>query len=88
MKIEENRKGLEHLFKKCPDVLTVLDAARWTRMSKNTIRALINEGKLTAYAYRGRRLISKHDLIEYLAATTDDEPSWHMRSREGEDDDE
>ena len=82
MTTEEKIKGLEHLFRKCPDVLTVLDAARWTRMSKNSIHAAINEGKLIAYAYRGKRLISKADFIDYLAATTDDETAWQRRQRE------
>ena len=51
-------------------------------MSKNSIHKAINEGKLTAYSYRGKRLISKIDLIEYLAATTDDETAWQKRRRE------
>ena len=79
---EEKINGLEHLLRKCPDVLTVLDAARWTRMSKNSIHKAINEGKLIAYTYRGKRLISKVDFIEYLAATTDDETAWQKRQRE------
>ena len=87
MTTEEKINGLEHLFRKCPDVLTVLDAARWTRMSKNSIHKAINEGKLTVYTYRGKRLISKIDLIEYLAATTDDETAWqrHLLKRKSHD---
>ena len=42
-------------------------------MSKNTVYALIREGKLTAYRYRGGFLISKADIIDYMAAITDDE---------------
>ena len=38
--------------------------------------------KLVAYAYRGKRLISKADFIDYLAATTDDETAWQRRQRE------
>ena len=82
MTTEEKIKGLEHLLRKCPDVLTVIGAANWTHMSKNTIHALINEGKLIAYQYRGAKLISKADLIDYLAATTDDETAWQRRQRE------
>lgn len=67
---------LEKFYRKCPDVLTVLDAARWTRMGKNTLSALIRQGKLTAYTYRGKRLISKVDLLEFLAATTDEPAHW------------
>ena len=88
MTTEEKINGLAHLLRKCPDVLTVLDAARWTRMSKNSIHAAINEGKLTTYTYRGKRLISKVDFIEYLAATTDDETAWQKRQRERNEHDE
>jgi len=82
MTTEEKINGIEHLLRKCPDVLTVLDAARLIHVSKNAIHAAINEGKLTAYSYRGKRLISKVDFIEYLAATTDDETAWQRRHRE------
>ena len=82
MTTEEKIKGLEHLLRKCPDVITALEASRLIHVSKNAIHAAINEGKLTAYSYRGKRLISKVDFIEYLAATTDDETAWQKRQRE------
>ena len=88
MTTEEKIKGLEHLLRKCPDVLTVIGAANWTHMSKNTIHALIKEGKLAAYQYRGAKLISKADLIDYLSATTDDETAWQRRLRERKNHDE
>ena len=80
--VEEKIKGLEHLLRKCPDVITALQASRLIHVSKNSIHAAINEGKLIAYAYRGKRLISKADFIEYLSATTDDETAWQRRQRE------
>lgn len=73
---DEKIKALEHLLRKCPDVLSVIGAANWTHMSKNTIHMLIKTGKLKAFPYRGAFLISKADLIDYLAATSDDEPNW------------
>ena len=82
MTTEEKIKGLEHLLRKCPDVITALEASRLIHVSKNSIHAAINEGKLIAYAYRGKRLISKADFIDYLAATTDDETAWQRRQRE------
>ena len=81
MTTEEKTKGLEHLLRKCPDVLTVIEAARWSHIGKNTFQRLIKEGKLTAYIYRGKRLISKADLIDYLVETTDDEPDWEKRMK-------
>jgi len=50
-------------------------------MSKNTVYALIREDKLTAYQYRGGFLISKADIIDYMAATTDDAPEWDGKFR-------
>ena len=82
MTTEEKIKGLEHLLRKCPDVITALQASRLIHVSKNSIHAAINGGKLIAYAYRGKRLISKADFIDYLAATTDDETAWQIRQRE------
>ena len=82
MTTEEKIKGLEHLLRKCPDVITALEASRLIHVSKNAIHAAINEGKLVAYAYRGKRLISKADFIDYLAATIDDETAWQRRQRE------
>ena len=76
MTIEEKVTALEHLLRKCPDVLSVIGAAKWTHMSKNTIYALIKSGQLSAYPYRGAFLVSKSDLIEYLAETSDEEPNW------------
>ena len=34
---EEKIKGLEHLLRKCPDVITALQASRLIRVSKNSI---------------------------------------------------
>ena len=45
MTTEEKTKGLEHLFRKCPDVITALEASRLIHVSKNSIHAAINEGK-------------------------------------------
>ena len=57
-------------------------------MQQERIAAHIRQGKRTAYTYRGKRLISKIDLIEYLAATTDDETAWQKRRRERSEHDE
>jgi excisionase family DNA binding protein len=79
---EEKSKALERLLRKCPDVLTIVSAAKWIHMSKNTIHALVKEGVLFSYKYRGSYLISKADLIDYLVATTDEEPAWEKRLKE------
>ena len=42
--------------------------------AQERIAAHIRQGKPTAYTYRGKRLISKVDLLEFPAATTDETP--------------
>ena len=49
MTTEEKIKGLEHLLRKCPDVIPALEASRLIHVSKKRIHAAINEGKLIAY---------------------------------------
>lgn len=79
MESNERIMALERLLRKCPDMLSPCSAAKWIRMSKNTIYQLIKENKLIAYKYRGSYIISKADLIEYLADTTDDAPKWSRK---------
>ena len=79
MESNERIMALERLLRKCPDMLTPLSVAKWLHTSKNTIYQLIKEEKLIAYKYRGGYLISKADLIEYLADTTDDAPKWSRK---------
>ena len=76
MSKEKNIKSLERFFRKCPDVLTPYGASKWMHVSKNTVYALIEAKRLPHYKYRGAYLISKADMIEYLAETTDDPPKW------------
>ena len=64
-------------YRKCPDVLhgpgrRTLDPL----CRKNTLSALIRQGKLTAYTYRGKRLSSKGDLLEFLVVATDEPAIW------------
>lgn len=44
--------------------------------AQERIAAHIRQGKPTAYTYRGKRLIGKSDLLEFLAATTDEPAIW------------
>lgn len=79
MNAKQKTNGLHHLLRNCPDVLTPRQVASWTHHGKNTVYALIHSGELPAYRYRGGFLISKSDLIDYLAAHSDDKPDWQDR---------
>ena len=50
MTTEEKIKGLEHLLRKCPDVITALEASRLIHVSKNTIHAAINASHMPTEA--------------------------------------
>lgn len=51
------------------------EVAKWTHMSKNKVYALIEGNNLLHYKYIGGYLISKADMIEYLAETTSNPPT-------------
>ena len=40
-KIESYRQELEHLLRKCPDILTPAKAAKWSPLGKNKIYELL-----------------------------------------------
>ena len=58
---EEKIKG-DRANPKSPMCFTVIDAEKWTHMSKNTIYTLINESKLIACQYYSTLLILKADI--------------------------
>ena len=69
---EYYRQQLEHLLRKCPDILTPAKAARWSPLGKNKIYELLKSGELRSFTYQGGYIISKSDLIDYLAAHCED----------------
>ena len=44
MNTEQKTSGLRRLLRDCPEVLTPIQAARWTHQSKNTVYTLIHSG--------------------------------------------
>ena len=79
MENKNRRQDLQWLLRGCPDVLSPIQAARWTKKSKNTIYALIKNGELRTFIYRGTHLISKLDLIDYLLFHADDKGGKRFR---------
>ena len=72
-KIETYRQQLEHLLRKCPDILTPAKVAKWSPLGKNKVYELLHNGELRAFTYQGGYIISKADLIDYLAEHCDDD---------------
>ena len=71
-KLENYRQQLEHLLRKCPDILTPAKAAKWSPLGKNKIYELLKSGELRSFTYQGGYIISKADLIDYLAEHCED----------------
>lgn len=72
MIFDDRRNDLEHIMRRCPDILTPIKAACWSPLGKNTIYSLIKSGDLRSFRYKGGYIISKDDLINYLLSHADD----------------
>ena len=62
-KSEYYRQQLEHLLRKCPDILTPAKAVRWSPLGKNKIYEFLKSGELRSFKYQGGYIISEADLI-------------------------
>ena len=71
-RFEENRRELDRLLRKCPEILTPNKAAKWSPLGKNKVYELIKSGELRAFNYQGGYIISKEDLLDYLAEHCED----------------
>ena len=71
-KMENYRQQLEHLLRKCPNILTPAKVAKWSPLGKNKIYELLKSGELRSFTYQGGYIISKADLIDYLAEHCED----------------
>ena len=69
---EERREAVARLLKNAPDVLTPREVAKWTRYGKNTVYAMLKDGTLLGYVFRGSYLVGKEDLIDFMVEHTDD----------------
>ena len=58
MNQEKQRKALEKILKKCPDVLTPMKASHWAPIGKNAIYAAIKSGEIE-FRYQFRNISSK-----------------------------
>ncbi len=50
-KSENYRQQLEHLLRKCPNILTPAKAAKWSPLGKNKIYELLKSGELRSFKY-------------------------------------
>ena len=69
---EERREALARLLKNAPEVLTPREVATWSRYGRNTVYAMLKDGTLPGYVFRGSYLVGKEDLIDFMVEHTDD----------------
>ena len=72
MTTEERREAIARLLKNAPDVLTPREVAKWSRYGRNTVYAMLKDGTLPRYVFRGSSLVGKEDLIDFMVEHTDD----------------
>ena len=53
---EERREAVARFLKNAPDVLTPREVAKWSRYGKNTVYAMLKDGILPGYVFRGKPL--------------------------------
>ena len=85
---EEKIEQLERMLVNLPEIMSPLKVSKSVPIGKNRVYELIKTKELRAFIYQGTYIIAKIDLIEYLAATTDDETAWQKRRRERSEHDE
>ena len=79
MTYKESVRALKKLMRDCPDVLTPIKASKCSPLGKNKIYALIKSGELKSFIYQNSYIISKADLIEYLAIHAEDEGKKYFK---------
>lgn len=71
MNNQKQRRKLEKMLRKCPDVLTPMKAAKWMPIGKNAVYAAIKSGEIESFVYKGGYIITKDSVIDYLIKTAD-----------------
>ena len=80
---EEKILELERMFKNCPEMLSPINVSRWTPLGKNRVYELIKSKELKSFIYQGAYMISKVDLLEYLADHSEEQGVRHYRIKNG-----
>ncbi len=61
-----NLRNYYSMFKNEPDVLTVQDVTRLLKIGKNSVYALLKEGKISSIKQGKKIIVPKVCLVEYL----------------------
>ena len=80
---EEKILELERMFKNCPEMLSLINVSRSTPLGKNRVYELIKSKELKSFIYQGAYMISKVDLLEYLADHSEEQGVRHYRIKNG-----
>lgn len=69
---EQKIAAFERMLRRAPEILTPKKVCSFSPLSKNKVYELIKTKELRSFVYRGGYIVSKADLIEYLADHCDD----------------
>ncbi len=72
MNKENQRKQLEKMLRKCPEILTPSKARKWTPIGRNTLYEAVKNGEIESYIYKGGYIFTKDALIDYMLRNTDE----------------
>lgn len=88
MNKDEQRKEIERMLRRCPDILTPRMVANWSPFGTNHVYDLLHSGELRSFSYCGKYIVAKDDLIDYLVEHCDDDSGRTFRMKKGGQDDE
>ncbi len=77
---DEKKAALRSLFRELPEIMTPIQISRALHQSKNLVYEKLKEKELPGYIVRGRYLIAKADLIEYIIEHGDESRPGRFRT--------
>ncbi len=80
---EEKISELERMLRKCPEMLTPKKVCHWSPLGRNRVYELIKSKELRSFIFQGSYIITKDDLIDYLAEHSEDDSPKHYAVRKG-----
>ena len=85
MNRSEKRAELKRMLRRCPEILTPAKVSKWSPFGRNRVYELLKSGELRSFRFQGGYIISKDDLLDYLADHCDDETGRTFKRGDSDD---
>ena len=79
---EEKIKAFERMLTRAPEIMTPGQVIKFSPFGKNKVYKLLKDNELPSLIFQGHYIISKDDLIEYLADSCDKKYFRHFTVQE------